>query len=101
MVNMRNDILADCVKEFPCIYDRKDEGYKDCAVLGNAWQKNVEKLKNSDSNMEVEAKAAFANLKKRCLKRRITQKSQKFWTRSKEVEKLINGFKDHEFFSVD
>ena len=33
MVNMRNEILTDCVKEFPCICDRKDKGYKDQTVL--------------------------------------------------------------------
>ena len=49
--------------------------------------------------MEVEAKAAFANLQKRYQKRRITlRRPKKLEQGSKEVEKPINGFKDHEFF---
>ena len=61
--------------------------------------KNCRKLKNSDFDMEVEAKAAFANLQKRYQKRRITlRRPEKLEQGSKEMEKPINGFKDHEFF---
>ena len=61
--------------------------------------KNCRKLKNSDFDMEVEAKAAFANLQKRYQKRHITlRRPEKLEQGSKEMEKPINGFKDHEFF---
>ena len=61
--------------------------------------KNCRKLKNSDFDMEVEAKAAFANLQKRYQKRRIIlRRPEKLEQGSKEMEKPINGFKDHEFF---
>ena len=50
--------------------------------------------------MEVEAKAAFANLQKRYQKRRITlRRPEKLEQGSKEMEKPINGFKDMSFFS--
>ena len=63
---MREEILVDCVKEFPCIYDKNQKCDKDRIVLGNTWQKVIEKLENSNFDMEVEdAKAVFANLKKR------------------------------------
>ena len=44
---IRGEILADFVKEFPWIYDKKDKGHKDCTVIGNAWQKVIEKSKKS------------------------------------------------------
>ena len=36
---MRDEILADCIKGFPCIYDKKDKGHQDCTVLGAGCQK--------------------------------------------------------------
>ena len=63
---MRDKILPDCVKEFPCIYDKKDKSHK---VL--TFKKVKEKLKNSDFDVEVEeAKAGSANLKKRYQRKR-------------------------------
>ena len=40
---IRDEILADFVKEFPWIYGKKDKGHKDCTVIGNACQKVMEK----------------------------------------------------------
>ena len=68
---MRDKILPDCVKEFPCIYDKKGKSHKVLTFLGNAWQKVKEKLKNSDFDIEVEeAKTGSANLKKRYQRKR-------------------------------
>ena len=93
---MRDEILADCAKKFPCIYDKKDKGHKDRRILGNAWQKVVKKLKNSDFDMEVaKAKATFTNFKKCYQKKRATlRKGKKSGHGTKKVDKLMNVIKE-------
>lgn len=87
---MREEILVDCVKEFPCIYDKNQKSDKDRTVLGNTWQKVIEKLENSNFDMEVQdAKAVFANLKKRYQNKRATfRRAKESGQGSKEVLSL-------------
>lgn len=53
-------------QEFPCIDNKKTGHTKiDRTVFGSTWQKVIEKMRNSDFDMEVEeAKVVFVKLKK-------------------------------------
>ena len=93
---MRDDILANCVKEFSMYLRQKNMSHKNCTVLGSAWQKVIKKLKKSDIDTELEeAKAASANLKKRYQEKRATlSRVKKSGQGSKKVDKLTNDLKD-------
>ena len=89
---IRDEILADFVKEFPWIYGKKDKGHKDCTVIGNAWQKVIEKSKNPNFDTEVEqVTAQFASLQKHQQKTCNSQKKRKNLDRVQKTWKINGG----------
>ena len=39
-----DEILAENVRKFPCIYDKADKGHKERDMVQNAWEKVVEQI---------------------------------------------------------
>lgn len=45
VLNMQEDEeVAECVRKFPCLYDKSEPSYKDKRAKQNAWKKVEEEL---------------------------------------------------------
>ncbi|XP_065068514.1 uncharacterized protein LOC135693858 [Rhopilema esculentum] len=63
----RDEQLAEAVRQYPCLYDKRKKDYKDKNVVANAWRKVAEATGMESGE---EAKKLFDNLKKRYSKKR-------------------------------
>ena len=41
---LEDEEISNCVKKYPCLYDKGDQYYKDKRAKNNAWKKFEEKL---------------------------------------------------------
>ena len=41
---LEDEEISNCVKKYPCLYDKGDQYYKNKRAKNNAWKKNEEKL---------------------------------------------------------
>ena len=64
---MSDEFLAEAVRKYPIIYDKKKKGHKDKMMVENAWQKVAEEVGLESSEI---AKRLFDNLKKKFHRRR-------------------------------
>ena len=38
----KNEVLSNAFQEYPCIYDKSDQGHKNKVIVSNAWKKVLE-----------------------------------------------------------
>ena len=89
-----DEILANEVQKYPCLYNKADKGYMERDRKANAWRKVDEEL----GFEERMAEKRFASLRKRYKKKKNTLKEKSVSGKGLEdVAKLKQELKDYRF----
>ena len=95
---LEEEKLTEIIRDFPILYDKSHQGYKERDAVENAWSevaKSLEYVETGDM-----AKLCFESFKKRYLKKRnALKKVNRSGTSSVAVDKAKKDLEHYQFFS--